>query len=82
MRARKVPPGLDVQMLVDGRRITLPRADQKPDELAPQILLHSSGDLNLFELQVRRGKGGPGYAFAPSATSDTIEAVELEPDAP
>jgi hypothetical protein len=80
MRARKVPPGIDVQVFVDGRRITLPDAEQKPDELAPQILLYSSGEMNLCEVLVRRGPDGPGFQVRPSETEDTIQAVKLEAD--
>lgn len=80
MRSRKVPPGIEVELFVDGRRITLPDAEQKPDELAPQILLYSSGEMNLFEVLVRRGPGGPGFHVKPSETEDTIQALELEAD--
>ena len=39
----------------------------KADELAPQVLLFSSGELNLFELTLRRDRTGAGVRIAPSA---------------
>jgi len=80
MRARKIPPGIDIQLFVDGRRISLPDEEQRPDALAPQVMLFSSGEMNLFEVQVRRGRDGPGFLVKPSETADNIEAVALEAD--
>jgi general secretion pathway protein H len=82
-RPRKLPRGVDISLAVEGRPVILAAADAelKPDELKPQILLFSSGDLTLFELTLRRaGKGGSGWRFTPSANSDRIDAKELAPD--
>ncbi len=62
---------------IEGRPIVLPKEDQKPDELAPQVMLYSSGELNLFQLTLRREQLGPGVRLAPAATSDRIEASKL-----
>lgn len=77
MRARHLPHGLDIKLAVDGRTIVLPQEDVKADELAPQVLLYSSGELNLFELTLRRDSTGAGVRIAPAATEDKIEAKTL-----
>ena len=77
MRARHLPQGLELTLAVDGRKIVLPKEDVKADELAPQVLLYSSGELNLFELTLRRASTGAGVRIAPSATEDKIEATKL-----
>jgi general secretion pathway protein H len=76
-RPRQLPAGLVFNLRVEGREVILPAATVKPDELAPQILLYSSGDLNLFELTLRRTLADPGVRIAPSADSDRIEATAL-----
>lgn len=78
LRPRKLPNGLLMRLSVDGRDVILPAADVDPDELAPQILLYSSGELSLFELDLRRGRGGAGVRIAPAAGTDRIEAKTLE----
>lgn len=78
MRPRKLPAGLVLTLAVDGRVVILPEQQVKPDELAPQVLLYSSGDLNLFELSIRRGSDGAGTRIAPAATSDAIEATQIK----
>jgi general secretion pathway protein H len=75
-RTRRLPVGIGMKMRVEGREIILPKAEVEPDELAPQILLFSSGELNLFELILQRN-GGDGVSIAPSPVSERIEAVDL-----
>ncbi len=77
MRVRILPHGLDFELAVDGRPIVLPPQEAQPDELSPQVLLYSSGELSLFELTLRREPAGAGVRFAPAANSDHIEASPL-----
>ncbi len=74
MRARHLPHGLEFELAVDGRKVVLPEEDVKVDELAPQILFFSSGEMNLFELTLRRESAGAGVRFAPSQVEDRVEA--------
>lgn len=74
MRARHLPRGLEVELAVDGRKVVLPVEDVQVDELAPQIMLFSSGEMNLFELTLRRESAGAGVRLAPSPREDRIEA--------
>jgi general secretion pathway protein H len=75
-RPRKLPAGIDMTVYIEGREIVLPGADVKADELAPQIMLYSSGELNLFELKLQR-VGGAGVRIMPSTTTDRIDAIDI-----
>jgi general secretion pathway protein H len=77
MRPRKLAAGLELTLAVEGRVVILPEQQAKPDELAPQILLYSSGDLNLFELTIRRGSEGAGTRITPAPNSDALEAADI-----
>jgi hypothetical protein len=55
----------------------LPQANDKNDDLSPQILLFSSGELNLFELTLQRAATGEGARLTPSENSDGIEVTAL-----
>ncbi len=75
-RPRKLSPGINLTLHIEGREIILPRAVENVEELVPQIMLFSSGELNLFELTLQR-EGGSGVRFAPAPDSDRIKATEL-----
>jgi general secretion pathway protein H len=77
MRPRRLPTGVTMQVSIEGRDIILPREQAKADELAPQVMLFSSGDLNLFELTLRRIATGEAVRFAPAADSDRITVTPL-----
>ncbi len=59
MRGRRLPPSLEVALAVEGRVVLIPKQDAK--DLAPQILLFSSGDLNDFDLTVKRRGADLGF---------------------
>lgn len=77
MRMRQLPEGLLLRLWIEGRPVVLPEADVEPDQLRPQILLYSSGELNLFELELRR-EGGAGVRIQPAAAGDGIQITQLE----
>lgn len=79
LRPRELPRGISVRLWIEGRRIALPDAEVDLDQRTPQILLYSSGELNLFELELRRDQGA-GVRIAPADTSDAIETTLLEPE--
>lgn len=81
MRPRQLPTGVSMQVSIEGRDIILPRQQAKDDELSPQVMLFSSGELNLFELTLRREATGEAIRFAPAPDSDRI-AVTALPAAP
>jgi general secretion pathway protein H len=75
MRGRALPGSLASTLVVEGRQIVLPARDAK--DLAPQIVLFSSGDLNDFELTVQR-RGQPlGFRVRPSAKDYAVEVTDL-----
>ena len=78
-RPRRLPTGVTMQVSIEGRDIVLPREQALPDELSPQVMLFSSGDLNLFELTLRRAATGEAIRFAPAADSDRITITPLAP---
>jgi general secretion pathway protein H len=77
LRARQLATGLTLQVAIEGRDIVLPREKVRDDELAPQVMLFSSGDLNLFELTMRRNATGEATRFAPATDSDRITVTAL-----
>nr|PZN66438.1 MAG: type II secretion system protein GspH [Pseudomonadota bacterium] len=79
LRPRELPRELVLRLWIEGRRVVLPEAEVDIDQRAPQILLYSSGELNLFELELRR-TGGAGVQIRPAAASDAIEVNRLEPE--
>src|SRR5690606_30073435 len=78
LRGRRWPKGLTMKLRVEGRPVVLPEAEVDADQVRPQIMLYSSGDLSNFELEIRR-EDGPGVRIAPSLAGDIIEAKMLEP---
>jgi type II secretion system protein H len=79
LRPRELPHGIVARLWIEGRRVVLPEEEADPDERVPQILLYSSGELNLFELELRR-TGGAGVQIRPAADSDAVEVNMLEPE--
>jgi general secretion pathway protein H len=53
LRQRKLPTGLSLKLIVDGRAVVL-RAPPDASSIAPQVLIFSNGDLSSFELTVQR----------------------------
>ncbi|MBV8575242.1 MAG: type II secretion system minor pseudopilin GspH [Acetobacteraceae bacterium] len=58
LRAREVPVGLTLSLVVEGREVVLdkvPDAKKVPaDELRPHVMIFSNGDLTSFSLSVAR----------------------------
>lgn len=77
LRSRELPAGLEMKVWIEGRPIVLPEAEVDADLRVPQVMLYSSGELNLFEIELRR-EGGGGARIAPADGSDTIMATALE----
>jgi general secretion pathway protein H len=54
LRRRTLPPELRIALAVDGREVIVQsderRGARKPDEIAPQVAIFSSGELTPFEL--------------------------------
>jgi general secretion pathway protein H len=77
LRRRKLPPGLSMLLKVEGKAVVLPKPDAT--DPAPQIMLFSSGELNVFELTVTRDGTNEGFIMAPGGNDDSIKLTNLEP---
>ena len=71
-----LPPGLSMLVRVEGKPIVLPKPDAK--DAAPQVMLFSSGELNVFEILVTRDGTNEGFRLAPGAKDDSILVANLE----
>lgn len=80
LRARQLPRGLEMTLVVEGRQIILPPppSEERAEALAPQVMLFSSGDVSQFELILQRQSQGAAVRIAPSADGQSIEAGETE----
>jgi general secretion pathway protein H len=92
LRARKLPNGLEIALVVEDRAIVLPRsaaptqtgaAVKSPDatpELKPQIMLYSNGDLTRFKLTLSRdGTSRSALLTGTSAGKFEVGAVVEKP---
>jgi general secretion pathway protein H len=57
LRERTLPEGLSVGLVIEGREVVL-RRDTKIEDLTPQVMVFSNGDLTSFELSLVREGGG------------------------
>jgi general secretion pathway protein H len=74
-RRRALPQGVTMELIIEGRRVVLPKADVDDAERAPQIMLFSSGELNLFELILRREPDNQGFKLTPATDSLDIQVT-------
>jgi general secretion pathway protein H len=82
LRARSLPAGLYLQLVVEGRPVVLRPPPREDDEEAlenwlPHVMIFSNGDLTPFELTLAR-EGGEARARIRSTDDGTIEAVPTE----
>jgi hypothetical protein len=75
LRRRKLPPGVSMALRIEGKPIVLPKPDAK--DAAPQLMLFSSGELNLFELTLSRDGTDEGFRIAPGPNDDSIVLTAL-----
>jgi general secretion pathway protein H len=75
MRGRRLPPTLDITLVVEGRRVIIPAQDAR--NTAPQILLFSSGDLNDFDFSAQRRGDALGFSIAPDPADYDVTVTDL-----
>ena len=67
LRARRLPHGLRLTVVVDGRAVKLPAHPRvHAGALIPQVVLYSSGDLSSFAVTVRRPGTHAGFLIKPN----------------
>jgi general secretion pathway protein H len=54
LRERKLPEGIEPQVVVEGRLIVLDQQKREIDDFKPQVLIFANGDLSSFEVLLRR----------------------------
>jgi general secretion pathway protein H len=86
LRTRVLPQDMTIAVKVEGRRVVLPKAkDPKSkstvEDLTPQAMLFSSGELNAFEVFLVRPVSGKGQLIAADDTSEEITKTEMKPGA-
>ncbi|MET0292796.1 MAG: type II secretion system minor pseudopilin GspH [Steroidobacteraceae bacterium] len=75
MRGRRLPPSLKVDVTVEGRPVVLPKREAK--DLAPQIMLFSSGDLNDFSFTAQRIGDPLGFRVTRAENDYEIDVQDL-----
>ncbi len=73
LRSRRLPSGLQLTVVVDGRTVKLHAHGKVHGALAPQVVLYSSGDLSSFEVSVRRAGTPRGFLIKPNRDGHIIE---------
>jgi general secretion pathway protein H len=74
LRQRKLPDGLDIKLIVEGRPVVLQRPKDSKDK-TPQVMLFSTGDISSFEVTIERDAGVHSVSLAPNDKGD----VEAKP---
>ena len=77
LRARKLPEGLGIKLVVDGRPIVLKRPKDDKDK-KPQVMIFSSGDLSSFEITVEREGGVRSVTLAQDDKGQVIAKPMVE----
>ena len=79
----RLPVGLDLSLVVEGRKVLLKEPDKSSKlkseiiDLTPQIMLFSSGDLSDFELTLARAQAGRSVVFS-DAADGSVAVGELK----
>lgn len=81
LRARTLPVGLDLVLVIEDRQIVLPKLTDESKinaatDLTPQVILYSSGDLTRFTLTVLRSAAKRSAALSGTAAGK-IEVVPV-----
>ena len=74
LRKRRLPPGVSVQVALEGRRIVL-RDPHRRDgaALTPQVMIYSSGDLSSFSVTLEQTGTHHGLVIKPDADGRIVE---------
>lgn len=77
LRARKLPDGLGVQLVVETRPVVLRRPVDARDR-TPQVLIYSDGDLTAFAVSLERDGGVRSVTVAQDDHGQIVEQPLLE----
>jgi general secretion pathway protein H len=76
LRARELPDGLEIALVIEGRRVLL-RPPREKEERLPHVMLFSNGDITPFEITLRREGSSE---VSRMASEETGEVVAVEPE--
>jgi general secretion pathway protein H len=74
MRTRKLPQGLDLKLVIEGRAVVLQRPADAKDK-TPHVMIFSNGDLTSFQLTLEREGGQRSITLV----SDDTGKIEAQP---
>ena len=74
---RKLPEGLDVKLVVEGRPVVLTRPKDSKDK-TPQVMIFSNGDLTSFGATLEREGGVRSVTLTQDDTGTVIERPMVE----
>ncbi len=74
MRTRKLPQGLDLKLVIEGRDVVLRRPADAKDK-TPHVMIFSNGDLTSFQLTLER----EGGLRSVTLVSDDTGKIEAQP---
>jgi general secretion pathway protein H len=77
LRARKLPVGLTLKLVVEGREVVL-RTPASASSLAPQVMIFSNGDLTSFELTVQRAAAQRSVTIAQDDKGQVVSRPIVE----
>ena len=77
LRARKLPDGLGVQLVVETRPVVLRRPVDAHDR-TPQVMIYSDGDLTAFSVSLERDGGVRSVTVAQDDHGQIVEQPLLE----
>jgi general secretion pathway protein H len=77
LRARKLPDGLGIKLVVDARPVVLKRPKDAKDK-TPQVMIFSNGDLSSFEVTLEREGGVRSITLAEDDKGQVIERPLVE----
>lgn len=77
LRARKLPDGLGVQLVVETRPVVLRRPVDAHDR-TPQVMIYSDGDLTAFSVSLERDGGVRSVTVAQDEHGQIVEQPLLE----
>ena len=78
LRERKIPEGLETELVVEGRPVVLDSKWPKIDDHKPQIMIFGNGDLTSFRWQLRRAESGATAVIVTDEQTNMLMALPGE----
>lgn len=76
LRERPFPPGIDTEVVVEGRRVVLDVKKKDIDDYMPHVMIFANGDVSSFEVILRRDQGEESRARIYSDESGNVNLLQ------